>query len=65
MWNYNDRFIKKGINSKLEDHKLIELLGGSPQAIQLIAPLLSEPSENLKLLDVYKLLENSKINNQF
>ena len=47
---------------KLEDHRLIELLGGIPQAIQLIAPLLCDPSKNFKLLDVYKLLANQEIN---
>jgi hypothetical protein len=39
----------------------MEFLGGSPQAILLIAPLLSDPQRNLKLLDVYKLIERQEI----
>jgi hypothetical protein len=46
---------------KLENHKMMELLGGCPQAILLIAPLLCDPQRSFKLLDVYKLLEKQDI----
>jgi hypothetical protein len=46
---------------ELHDHHLFKLLGGNPQSIMLITPLLNDPSLNIKLVDLYKMLTTNKL----
>ena len=41
---------------KLYDHHLFRLIGGNPQSILLIAPMLNDPNKSLTLVELYKEL---------
>ena len=47
--------------SKLFEHHFFKLLGGNPQSIMLVAPLLSDPKKNLKLVDLYRMLTSNQL----
>ena len=54
--------LEKGLRpTKLCEHHFFKLLGGNPQSIMLVAPLLSDPSKNIKLLDLYNMLTSNKL----
>jgi len=53
--NYKKKPIKK-----LEQHHLFELLGGNPQAILLLAPLLSNQEKQYQLKDLYNMVQSQK-----
>ena len=47
--------------SKLHEHHLFKLLGGNPQSIILIAPLLDDPLRNMSLVNLYELLTSNQL----
>ena len=47
--------------SKLHEHHLFKLLGGNPQSIILIAPLLDDPLRNMRLVNLYELLTSNQL----
>jgi hypothetical protein len=47
--------------NKLHEHHLFKLLGGNPQSIILIAPLLDDPLRNMQLIDLYKMLTSNQL----
>lgn len=47
--------------NKLYEHHFFKLLGGNPQSIMLVAPLLSDPKINIKLADLYKMLTSNQL----
>lgn len=46
---------------KLHEHHLFKLLGGNPQSVILVAPLLDDPLKNMKLVDLYKMLTSNQL----
>ena len=53
---------EKNIKPKqLHEHHLFKLLGGNPQSIVLIAPLLDDPLKNMKLVNLYEILTSNAI----
>lgn len=46
---------------KYQDHHLFTLIGGNPQSILLIAPLLKDPYNNHTLVDLYKMLTSEEM----
>lgn len=46
---------------KLHEHHFFNLLGGNPQSISLVAPLLTDPSQCLSLDGLYELLQSQQI----
>ena len=47
---------------KLHDHHLFKLIGGNPQSILLVAPMLNDPIKSLSLVDLYHLYTSEKMN---
>ena len=47
--------------TKLHEHHLFKLLGGNPQSIALITPLLNDPTKNITLVDLYTMLTSNKL----
>lgn len=47
--------------TKLHEHHLFKLLGGNPQSIILIAPLLCDPLKPIQLSDLYKMLTSNQL----
>ena len=54
--------LKNDRPEKLYDHHLFKLIGGNPQSILLIAPMLNDPNKSLTLVELYKELTSEKIN---
>ena len=54
--------LKNDKPDKLYDHHLFKLIGGNPQSILLIAPMLNDPNKSLTLVELYKELTSEKIN---
>ena len=48
--------LKHDESEKLYDHHLFRLIGGNPQSILLIAPMLNDPNKSLTLVELYKEL---------
>lgn len=46
---------------KLHDHHLFKLIGGNPQSILLVAPMLNDPIKSLSLADLYHLYTSDKM----
>lgn len=54
--------LEKGLKPmKLHEHHLFKLLGGNPQSIILVAPLLDDPMKNLTLVSLYKMLTSNQL----
>jgi hypothetical protein len=53
---------EKGLRpNELFEHHLFKLLGGNPQSIMLVAPLLNDPNKKIKLADLYKMLTSNQL----
>lgn len=52
----------KQTKKRLYEHELWQLIGGNPQSILLIAPMLNDHTDRKTLLDIYKILKSDKIN---
>jgi hypothetical protein len=48
---------------KVHDHDLFKKIGGNPQSILLIAPMLNDPKGKISLSELYRILNSEKINN--
>lgn len=47
---------------KYYDHHLFKLIGGNPQSILLLAPMLRDPYKSLTIIDLYKILTSNEMN---
>jgi hypothetical protein len=54
--------LKNDRPEKPYDHHLFKLIGGNPQSILLIAPMLNDPYKSLTLVELYKELTSEQIN---
>ena len=53
---------EKGLRpNQLFEHHLFKLLGGNPQSIMLVSPLLNDPHKKIKLADLYKMLTSNQL----
>jgi hypothetical protein len=60
--NYEKYPCEKGLKpNQLFEHHLFKLLGGNPQSIMLVAPLLNDPNKKIKLADLYKMLTSNQL----
>jgi hypothetical protein len=47
---------------KLQEHDLFKRIGGNPQSILLIAPMLNDPQGKISLSELYRIMKSEKIN---
>lgn len=49
----------------MQDHHLFKLIGGNPQSILMIAPMLKDPHHAITLAELYKMLTNNLLVNDW